>query len=352
MTSHERVLMTMSHQEPDRVPMWCGMSPEFMAKAKVYLNTASEEAVHVRFHDDFRRVYSRFAGPDYLNPMLLEKQGLNRSIFGVERRGYGYGQPVNHPLKDASLEEIETYPWPSPDWMDVSSVRSDALRWNREYAILGGEWSPVFHDVIDLLGMENMMILMYEEPEKVHAVIRHTADYYYAASKRQFEAAANAIDIFFIGNDIGSQTGPLMGEALFLEFFAPVFKRFADLGHACNLKVMMHICGAYAQLMPALISCGLDAVQALQPITAEMKPASLKKNFGNDICFNGCIDSVDVLIKGNPLLVRDVTRQTLEVMMPGGGYILSPSHDYLLEETPLDNVFTMFDTCLAYGVYK
>ncbi|MDD4081594.1 MAG: uroporphyrinogen decarboxylase family protein, partial [Eubacteriales bacterium] len=265
--------------------------------------------------------------------------------------GYGYGQPVNHPLQGASMAEIEAYPWPEPSWADASTVRKDALQWNGEYAILGGEWSPVFHDVIDLLGMENMMISMYEEPEKVHAVIRHVTDYYYLASQRQFEAAADVLDIFFMGNDIGSQTGPLLGEKLFQEFFAPSFRRLADLGHAYNLKVMMHICGAYVQLMPSLIACGIDAVQALQPITGEMKPASLKRLFGNELCFNGCIDSVDVLIRGTPALVRETTIQTLEVMMPGGGYILSPSHDYLLEETPVENILTLFDTCLEYGVY-
>ena len=50
--------------------------------------------------------------------------------------------------------------------------------------------------------------------------------------------------------------------------------------------------------------------------------------------------------------MKDVTRKTLDVMMPGGGYILSPSHDYLLEETPIENVLTMYDTCLEYGVYR
>lgn len=352
MTSRERVLKAMTHLEPDCVPMWCGMSPEFLEKAKKHMNTSSEEAVLVRFHDDFRRVHARYQGPDHLNPALLEKQGLNRSVFNVDRRGYGYGQPMSHPLKDAGMAEIDAYPWPSPDWVDVSHVKSDALQWKGEYAILGGEWCPVFHDVIDLMGMENMMILMYEEPEKVHAVIGHIADYYYEASKRQFDAASDAIDIFFIGNDIGSQTGPLLGENLFLEFFAPVFRRFAELGHAYNLKVMMHICGAYAQLIPALIACGIDGVQALQPITQEMQPARLKENFGSKLFFNGCIDSVKVLINGDPEMVKDVTRKTLDVMMPGGGYILSPSHDYLLEETPIENVLTMYDTCLEYGVYR
>jgi uroporphyrinogen decarboxylase len=30
-------------------------------------------------------------------------------------------------------------------------------------------------------------------------------------------------------------------------------------------------------------------------------------------------------------------------MHHGGGYILSASHDYLLEETPVENVLAMFD---------
>ena len=351
MTSRERVLTAMSHREPDRVPLWFGMSPEFLAKAQRELGVPDAEAVRLRLHDDFRRVYPRFAGPAHLDAALLAANGLNRSVFGVDRRGYGYGQPVSHPLAGASLEEIEAYPWPDARWWDVSGLRGDALSWGRQYAILGGDWSPVFHDVIDLMGMENMMVLMYEQPETVHAVIRHVADYYCASSRRQFEAAGDAIDVFFIGNDIGSQTGPLMGEALFREFFSPVFKRLADLGHAFGLKVMMHICGAYAQLMPALIDCGIDAVQALQPVTKDMQPASLKRRFGDALCFSGCIDSVETLIRGTPESVRAVTRETLKVMMPGGGYILSPSHDYLLEETPLENVLALADTGLTDGVY-
>jgi len=37
--------------------------------------------------------------------------------------------------------------------------------------------------------------------------------------------------------------------------------------------------------------------------------------------------------------------------MPNGGYILSPSHDYLLEETPVENVLAMYDTAHQWGTY-
>ncbi|MEG1525019.1 MAG: uroporphyrinogen decarboxylase family protein [Clostridia bacterium] len=351
MNSRERVLATFQRKQADRVPMWCGASPEFIEKSKKFFGVDTEEDVLVRFHDDFRRVYSRYQGPDEFNPILNAKKGININVFGVERHGYGYGQPVRHPLKDATLEEIEAYPWPDPAWVDVSHIREDALQWKGEYAIMCGEWSPFFHDTIDMLGMENMMILMYEEPEKVQAVITHLADYYYEATKRILAEASDVLDIFFCGNDLGSMTGPLLGENLFREFIAPHLKRLCDLAHSYGLFTQMHVCGSFRPLIPAMIECGLDAVQSLQPATRNMAPADLKADFGDQIILNGCLDSVNVLIEGDEALVREVTKNTVLTMKPNGGYILSPSHDYLLEMTPVENVIAMYDTGLLYGKY-
>ncbi len=82
-----------------------------------------------------------------------------------------------------------------------------------------------------------------------------------------------------------------------------------------------------------------------------MSPALLKARFGDKLVFNGCIDSHHVLIEGTPASVRSATRQTLQEMMPGGGYILSASHDFILPETPVENVVAMFDAAREFGVY-
>ena len=68
MTSRERVLTTFAHEEPDRVPVWCGASPEFIAKAKRQLGIAETEQLFVRFGDDFRRGYARYAGSKEFSP--------------------------------------------------------------------------------------------------------------------------------------------------------------------------------------------------------------------------------------------------------------------------------------------
>jgi len=347
LTPRERVLTAFEHREPDCVPRWCGASPEFWATAKRELGIADDEALRVRFGDDFRRVFATYAGPAF----ELSDGTTFRTPFGIEREGIGYGQPTSHPLADATLTEVHDYPWPDPKWMDVSGIRAEAERYSRRYAVLGGDWSPFWHDAIDLLGMEGLYLRMYDAPDVVDAVMRHMVDYYAAVSERTFDAASDAIDIFFVGNDLGGQRGPLLGPPLFERFVLPHLARLTDLGHAFGLKVMLHCCGGFAPLIPSLIDAGLDGLHAIQPSCAGMDLATLKADFGGRILFNGCIDSHHVLIEGTPETVRERTREVLEIMKPGGGFVAGASHDWILPETPVENVVAMFDAVAEYGVY-
>lgn len=348
MNSKERVKAVFEHELPDRVPCWCGASPEFWDKAKRELGL-DDEALRIRFKDDFRRVLTRYAGPEF---PLEHENALCRTVFGIERDGLGYGQPLTHPLMDATLAQVHEYPWPDPNWMQVDHIRGEARKYYDDFAILGGEWAPFWHDAIDLMGMENMYIKMYTEPEVVDAVFTHLTDYYFDVNRRVFEAAGDSIDIMFMGNDFGSQTGPLLGPDLFERFILPHLKRLIDLGHSYKLKVQLHCCGGFAPLIPLMIEAGLDAVHAVQPTCVGMQLRELKKTFGDKIIFNGGIDSHHVLIDSDKDVVRSATREVLDIMMPGGGYIAGASHDTILEETPVENVLTMFDTVEEYGNYS
>jgi uroporphyrinogen decarboxylase len=258
---------------------------------------------------------------------------------------------MNHPLNNGSIKEVNEYDWPDPRWIDVSNIQAEAEKYDGQYAILGGDWSPFWHDAIELLGMKNTYIKMYREPELVDAVFEHIVDYYYAVSKNIFETASEMIDIFFIGNDFGSKNGPLLGEKLFRRFALPHLKRLIDLGHDYGLKVMLHCCGGFAELIPAMIEVNLDGLHAVQPYCRGMDLAKLKTEFGDKILFNGAIDSTK-LIHGTPETVRSETREVLQIMMPGGGYIAGASHDYVLQETPVENMLAMFDTVSDYGRYE
>jgi hypothetical protein len=340
------VLAAFEHVEPDRVPAWCGASTEFWDNAKRALSL-DDEGLRVRLGDDFRRVFAKDPCPQ----LPLSEGATSRTPFGIERRGIGYGQPISHPLANATVSEIHAYSWPDPASIDISGVRGEAESYGGRYAILGGEWSPFFHDAVDLMGMENLYLQMYDQPERVDFILGHLVDYYAEVSRRTFDAAARAIDIFFIGNDFGSQRGPLVGEPLFRRFFLPHLKRLINLGHDYGLKVMLHCCGGYAPLIPAMLEAGLDGLHAVQPSCHGMDLATLKAAFGKRMLFNGAIDSHHVLIRGTPEYVRDKTREVLAIMMPGGGYVAGASHDWILEETPLENVLAMFDAIHEFGRY-
>lgn len=353
MNSKERVLAAFNHQEPDHVPAWLGMSPAFKEKLKQHLGMPDDEQLARYVGDDFRRVIAPYAGPEHVHPDANLPPGATyRSVFGILRHGYEGGQPMSHPLIDATTAaEIDAYDWPDPGWIDVSDIRAEAEQYGGEYAILGGEWAPFWHDAIDLLGMENLLYKMFDAPALVDAVLAHTVDYYVAVSERIFEQAADVIDIFFIGNDFGSQTGPLISDKLFRRFLLPPLKRLIDLGHAYGLKVLLHCCGGFEPLMPAMIEAGLDGLQGLQPNCRGMDPATLKARYGNDLLLMGAINT-QLVIEGTPNDVRDETRRILDIMKPGGGYVASPSHDYILYETPVENILALYETVREAGAYQ
>lgn len=354
MTSHDRVLTALAHREPDHVPCWLGASPEWKEIARGHLGLPDDESLLGYLGDDFRRVFSQYAGPPDTHPTanLSHPQATYRTPFGIERHGYGYGMPLDMPLKDArTVAEVHAYPWPDPDWIDVSHIRGEALQYDRQYAILGGEWSPFWHDAIDLLDFDGLIYHMYDCPEVVDAVMQHTAGYYLEVSRRIFEASGDAIDIFFIGNDFGAQTGPLLSPKFFRRFILPQLRRFVDLGHEFGKFVILHCDGSIRAFIPDMIAIGLDGMQSVQSLCSGMGLQGLKHDFGQEFTFMGGIDT-QALIEGTTEQARQLTRSTLEIMMPGGGFIASPSHDYLLPETPVENVIVMYETIKEFGAYR
>lgn len=344
MTNRDRVLATFRHEEPDQVPRWCGASTEFWNKAKRHL-ALDDEALRIRFGDDFRRVFAPYVLTDEL------PDGISyRTPFGIDRQGLGYGMPTSHPLARATRHDLDAYAWPDPARIDVSQIRAETTAWQGQYAILGGDWSPFWHDAIDLVGMETLYLKMYDEPGFVDALLGHIVDFYAASSCRIFDEAADLMDLFFIGNDFGSQTGPLMGVDLFKRYLLPHLQRLIHLGHDYRLLVQLHCCGGYEPLLPCMIEAGLDAVHAVQPCCHGMDLRSLKARYGDRIVFNGGIDSQHVLIEGkSPATVREQTLAVLRIMAPGGGYVAGASHDSILEETPVEHVLAMFDAVKEFG---
>jgi len=139
-----------------------------------------------------------------------------------------------------------------------------------------------------------------------------------------------------------ARTGALMSIAMFRELVAPYLREMVDLIHGLGARVFYHSCGAIAPFIPELIAMGVDLLDPLQPVNAEMQPESLQARFGGQVCFHGGIDMQGILPYGTPEEVRAEARRYCEVLGSEGGYVLAPTHLFQ-PDVPPGNIVAMYE---------
>ncbi len=329
----ERFVHCFTHQNDSAPGRWLGASREFITKACIELNM-DEEQFRLRIRDDLR----------WVSPDPIGQGGRTVDAFGIERRGIGYGQPTEHPLKDRpTIERLRDYPWPEPSLEGTEGIRDAIAPLAEHFAIAGGNWSPFWHDAIDLVSMETMAFLMYDDPVFVETMLHRIVDYYVAINTRVFEEAGDLIDVIFVRNDFGSQTGPLLGIEHFERFISPCIRRIVGAAHRYDIRVLFHSSGGIRPLLPSLLATGIDALHALQPDCAGMHPTAIKEEFGHRVVLSGGIDARGVLLHGSPPEVRRSVLETLDTLAAGGGYLAAPSVDAITADVPIANVLAMYD---------
>lgn len=348
MTSRERVRMAFEHREPDRVPLWYGASQELTDILCQATGVPDEEALMRRLHIDFRRVRQEYTGP----ALPVYDDGRFVTFWGVERGGLEYGQPLSHPLAGAdTVEDIERHAWPDPSWFTSRHCRAQCEAWEK-YSIIGGPWVVVWSDATELMGMEEYLMKMHTHPEVIKALNERVAAFYWELCLEFFDNCGDLIDIFFFGDDFGTQEALFISPDMWREFFKPLLKRFSDLGHDYGMKTMFHSCGSVWSIIPDLVDIGMDAVNPVQPRPRGMDLARLKRDYGEFITFHGAIDHQNLLPFGTPDQVRAEVRRIIDILAPGGGYCLAPSHDLMLADFPPENVIAMYDEAAEYGKYR
>ncbi len=359
MTSKERVNLALNHQEPDRTPVDFWAESIVIDKLIQHLSCHNKDALLSHFQVDFRYVEgAKYIGP----PLPTSPEGFWKDIWGVKRQlveyagsihGGTYQHVVAHPLAEvSSTGEVEKYNWPDANWYDYSSVEEECSPYSQYAVVCGGNRlnrTAQLKAAMYLRGMSQILTDLALNPGIAEAIIQHLVDFYLEYNKNIFENANGKIDIFFMGDDFGTQQSCLVSPDMWKKFFAPGFKKFIDLAHSYGIKVMHHTCGAVAPLIPHFIECGLDVLQSLQPKAQGMDPLQLKRRYGKHISFQGGLDIQDLLPRGTPDQVRAETQRLLGIMGKGGGYILGTSHN-IQPDTPLENIIALYEGPLGREV--
>jgi uroporphyrinogen decarboxylase len=183
------------------------------------------------------------------------------------------------------------------------------------------------------------------------AIIEKCCEFYLEVDRRTFEDNPGKIDMYFMGNDFGSQRALLMSPDMWRKFYKPYVAKLIAQAKRNGCVTAIHSCGDIHEIIGDFIEIGVDAINPIQIGAEHMRPEDLIKEFGADCVFFGGIDENNILQYATEEEVRAETRRIIDVLGKHGRYIVAASHDYLLPEIPAKSIVAMFDEAKKYGQY-
>lgn len=372
LTPKERVLMAINHQEPDRVPLslwgsWYGVTDKLyfsvleslgwdpippFRPGKFHSVNYYDDRVLRELHVDVRHVDpGAIAACSHMRPDGTDAFGIKWEVINL------YRTAAEHPLEQATVEQIMEYPLPTADEvMDEAQIRERIAvikSLDQEYAIVGRAVASYgFFEMSQSLRKHAQLFMdLALAPDVVNALIERLFETYSAMIIRFLDIAGQDLDILELpGDDFAGNSGPLISPKMFDKYYMEPYARLIKLvkDHSPHLKVVYHSDGAMAVFMSRLVEMGADIFHSAEPLPV-WDLGEMKRKYGDKITFMGGID-IKGALPGSEEDVRNEVKTRLREMGEGGGYILAPSN-HVQWDVPPQNLFTLYQAAQEYGRY-
>lgn len=376
MTPRERVRAALDHREPDRVPVCVGGTGGKITESRIELLKQhfgiAGDVPRVLVGPQMMRLDGRVLdalGTDVRFLYMRPPTGFRQQVapdggwyydWGLIYREHGDGmmyEYTNRPLAGATIESLDDFPLPDArDPARWAGLREEAEKLYRETDFALAAYRPKYNGLFELCqvlrGTEQLLTDMVLEPEFAEALFWKVEEGLKALYLAQLDAVGDFVEWVEMGDDLGTQGGPLISPATYRSLLKPAH---ADLiraikAHSPNVRVMYHTCGSIRRFLPDLVEIGVDILNPIQVAAKGMDPAVIKAEYGDRLCFLGGVDAQHLLPSGRPDEVREEVHLRIQQLGPGGGYILAPSHN-IGDDVPLDNILAFFDAWRTYGAY-
>jgi len=405
MNSRERVLASINHKEPDRVPIDLGALPVTGISAIAYHNLKhylGMNSGHIRVYD----LMQQLAVPEK-NVLDLFKVDIldvgstfnteDEDWYDIHINGYNlqfpnWFQPRHNPddsydvlhrdgtviarmTKDALVFDqtyypcLENYPETYSEFQKMASKNPWVAQVTPPFSNIGQKkfWKTLRKNAITLkeesnkvialnLGstsfelassfrrLDRFLIDLVRNTSKVEKFLDFILEFFFNSLNVICGYVGDIIDIIKIGDDLGENKGPFISPKIFREIFKPRITEICDfIKKKSTMKIFYHSCGSIVPLIPDLIDTGIDILNPVQINARDMAPKFLKENFGDEITFwGGGADTRNVINRKSPEEVKKHVLELLEIFFPGGGYVWNTVHN-ILPDVPPQNIVAMFE---------
>lgn len=389
MNSRDRILTTLSHKEPDRIPYDLAGTTVTAITKNAYLRAMKYRGLTCEIGDDEIDPIQQIVTPSDENLALLKcdarrlgaqritdyrnKKRISGNVIEVTDF-YGcdwkfevgkdlYFHLISSPLGKTDSLSGSLNLLPRTDWGTFTTLLRKNL--DDQIAKIGDSCGVADRNTAGLTenslrirGYENWFIDTMVDLQGVEAlfdvIVEDKIRYWDAIIDWAIESGnEQKISVISECDDLGSQSSTIIDPdtlrqtviSRFKTIFTHVKKRLP------HVKTFMHSCGAIYELIPDLIDAGLDILNPVQFTAAGMDLKELKRNFGDVLTFwGGGVDTQSTLNNGTPQQVTDEVKRIIDILAPGGGFVFAPVHN-IQDDVPAVNFWAMWDTLQEYGKY-
>ncbi len=382
LSARERVLMAIDHQEPDRVPIVMGVSNATGIKMKPYRALKGLLDIDAPDHylydwpelgtaaideETLRRLGSDVRGVLDLEPADILERNRSRPPHDDYIDSWGSGAseirpgewfPMVHPLAGATtVEDLEVHPWPDMDDPSrVAHVANQArlLAQEHDYAIMATPWLLFpLERAFAMQGMDTFLMNMALHPDFAEALLWKIQRVCKQLMGHFLEALGPNVDIIKVGDDLGTQESLMMAPQMYRDVLKPIHADWIEFIKArTDAKLFFHTDGDVFPLIDDFVEMGIDILNPIQTSAGKMSDLeALRDRYGTQIVFCGAVDTQRILPHGSPAEVRQEVRRVIEILGPGGGYMLSSVHT-IMDDVPAENILAMVDAVMEFGSYQ
>jgi hypothetical protein len=324
MNSRERVLTTINHQIPDRVPLFFNAIDAKLVREIGQGNMVQTwNRLGVDIFVMVRRTWcgDKPSGLGYSPTPPPPEESLGGAGMagwnGIDEFGrrWEHGRYVGGAV--ANREGLRRYS-PEPrlqERFDRSSVENwKANDPDRGY-VLFSHTGPVGL-TIEAMGYMEFCYALYDKRDLIEESIDLKTKLFIETSRYALQLG---LDFVIMGDDMGFKGHGYLSPRDFKELAFPYYRRIVD---SIPAPVFWHSEGYVRDYIPMAVEAGIKGIHGMEP-GAGMNMGEIKKEFGKDLVLMGNADGNQILCQSDLNLVREEVDRCMRDGMEGGGFILS-----------------------------